>query len=198
MKLLQNRWVTSGLVVVAAGVVFYQFAPQIRRHGGAPAPRTVSSALTESTVPSVPAANPRTPPASRPIASAHTGLDLPYIQEHVSQWVDSPRRDPFLLLNVKRAESVLSRNDPPSPVAQWKLNAIWRQTGSRLAAINSGVYREGDSIHGYKVERIEDDQVVLRGTNGTQSLGFVRAPKREVVAPGASQASFSPPSSHRP
>ena len=59
-------------------------------------------------------------------------------------------------------------------MSQWKLKAIWHQTGSRLAVINNGIYTEGDLIEGYKLETIESDGVWLRGPTGREGLGFGR------------------------
>jgi hypothetical protein len=63
-----------------------------------------------------------------------------------------------------------------SPVRHWKLKSIWRQTGSQLAAINSGVYTVGDVIEGYRIERIESNQVWFNGPTGRESLSFTNAP----------------------
>ena len=58
-------------------------------------------------------------------------------------------------------------------MSHWKLKAIWRQTGSRLAAINKSIYAEGDLIgEGYRIQAIESDRVWFQGPTGRESLGF--------------------------
>ena len=79
-------------------------------------------------------------------------------------------RDPFQLIGAPSR----TKRDPsiPSPVLSWKLKAIWRQTGGSLAAINNGVFAEGQDIQGYKLERIEGDRVWFQGPDGMESLDF--------------------------
>src|SRR5262249_49140099 len=84
------------------------------------------------------------------------------------EWLGSPKRDPFHNTTAKGSGA------PPSPVPGWKLSAIWRQTGSRVATINGTIYQEGDQIEGYTIERIESDRVWFRGPIGTEALGFTK------------------------
>ena len=181
MKLMDNPWVVGGLCVIAVAVVGYQFLPAHSGAGVSPAPRvSVSPAPASSSVtpaPSVPATvvmaaqaaarttagTNATPPASL--------IDRVYMQSHFAQWLQAPQRDPFLLVAAAKtsAAAVLV-----SPVRHWKLKSIWRQTGSQLAAINKGVYSEGDVIEGYRIEHIESDQVWFNGPTGRESLGFAK------------------------
>ncbi len=176
MKMLQKPWVSGGLMVIALAVLLYQMGPHIGlrsrtgsapRNSQTPLPAPAASAITTAPAP---AAAPRTGPAS----VAQVPMERAYIQEHLAEWVDAPKRDPFLLLSDNTSGAMFAMNQSPSPVAQWKLRAIWRQTGGRLAVINTNLYREGDLLQGYRVERIDEDQVVLRGTNGTERLRFPR------------------------
>jgi hypothetical protein len=110
-------------------------------------------------------------PAETPTAkseeSGELAIDRNYARAHLSEWLNAPRRDPFLL------ESAFPANlHGPSPLLSWKLKAIWRQTGGRVAAINDRVYAEGDSIQGYRIVRIEGDEVWLDGPRGKERLGF--------------------------
>jgi hypothetical protein len=168
MKLLNDPRVVGSLVLVAAIVVAYQtFHPQWRRapaaKGQPPAPApTIPASVNE--------------PASAPAPAAKTDLPVPeagidhnYAEARIGEWIASPRRDPFLLAVDLPARRVA---DSPSPVAQWKLKAIWRQTGHHLAAINQGIYGEGDVIQGYKIVRIEDDQVWFQGPTFPERLCF--------------------------
>ena len=170
MKVLRSGWVTGLLVLVAVGVVFYQvFLPYWQR--GHP---VVTKNVTPEPVrpPSVNMASQNLPPvAPKPtvVPSTNAPMDSNYIVGRFPVWLDSPARDPFMFVEQNPEPD---RAEAPSPIQQWKLHGIWRQTGSRLAAINSGIYKEGDQIDGYTVERIDIDQVWFRGTNRIEHLGF--------------------------
>jgi hypothetical protein len=80
----------------------------------------------------------------------------------------------------------------PSPIAKWKLNAIWDQTGSRLAVINNAVHQVGDEIAGFKILRIESDEVWFQGPRRKERLGlqnrgpaFLRDPSFRPAGTGA-------------
>ena len=185
MKMLRSPWVVGALVVVAVVVVFFQaFKPQWQRWRA----RVESSVETKTTV-----ASPATKSAGKPLASApnsakpaaktpsvyapppknpelpQKGIDADYVASRFVGWVSSPPRDPFLSVAASRTDTN-SVAEGPSPVPTWKLSGIWRQTGGRSAAINGLVYSEGDEIEGWKVERIEADQVIVRGTNRVERL----------------------------
>lgn len=171
MRLLRSPWVTGILVLVAVVVVFFQvlkpYWPRLSpfKKQAAAAPVAAVSAPPVNTAPAAVAVV--TP--DRVIAS-ETTMDRSFVESRFSSWVDSPPRDPFLLL-APVAPEVLSPN-APSRVAQWKLKGIWRQSGSRVAVIDKGIYHEGEMIGDYKVERIEDDQVWLLGPTRRESLRF--------------------------
>jgi hypothetical protein len=75
-------------------------------------------------------------------------------------------------------EPGLLNQETNSPVPTWSLQAIWNQTDSRLAVINGRVCRVGDVIEpGYKLIRIEKDEVWIQGPNRNERLGFPE-PKR--------------------
>jgi hypothetical protein len=201
MKLLRSPWVVGALVVVAIVVVAFQaFKPQWQRWrtrvGGAvsakadagrgapnaavnpPAPVSKSNQAAPKT-PSVyapPPKNPGTPAKS---------IDANYVASRFVDWVSAPPRDPFLAVTVSRSDTN-SVAEGPNPVPTWKLTGIWRQTGGRSAAINGQIYSEGDEIEGWKVERIEADQVVFRGTNRVERLTiFSSIPGSPPSAPTA-------------
>jgi hypothetical protein len=194
MKPLNNPWIVGGLCVIAAGVVIYQtLAP---RGSGGIAPNDL--ALLPATTPTGPATGAFASSPSEPArTTARTTLgtnvappapliNLIYVQSHLTQWMDSPPRDPFLFSPPGKPAPAPAA--PASPLSHWKLKAIWRQTGSRLAAINNGVYAEGDWIEGYRIERIESDCVWFQGPLRRESLGFTKpqpppAPPAETNAP---------------
>jgi len=172
MKFLQNPWIVGALAAGAAVVVGYQFL----------APHWKSRRVTKQTAPvnaphATPAPQPK--PSSRDLtaeldsnASAlQTNIDQSYLTTRFAAWVNSPQRDPFLLLS---GESHGQNNETNSPLMTWKLRAIWNQTGGRLAVINRGVYAEGDEIEGYRVVRIEGSEVWFQGPHRPERLGFDR------------------------
>ena len=182
MKLLGNPWGVGLLCVIAVAVVGYQFLPPRSGAGVSPVPPLGVSAApappSVTPVPSVPATSAlSTQAATRTAAGTNaappaTPIDRAYVQSHFAQWLQAPQRDPFLLVTAAKpsaAAAVLV-----SPVIHWKLNSIWRQTGSRLAVINNAIYAEGDVIEGYKIEQIESDRVWFQGPTGRESLGFAK------------------------
>lgn len=168
MKLFQNPWVAGGLAVVAVGVVFYLvFLPRLKTSRGTPVQpgAALAAAGASAGSASVLAPPPKTVPP--PVAE----IDLNYAQTHFQEWIDTPARDPFLL-NFAIAPPPKAPQEV-SPVALMKLKAIWRQTGGGLAAIDHGLYREGEEIvPGYKLDRIERDQVWIQGPEKQERLDF--------------------------
>lgn len=185
MKLLRNPIVTGILAVVALAVVFYQA-------GGAKLLRARPKAPSATAI-----APPTAPPAANPVATAanpardngspatginsnresampsNRAVDREFAAANFKHWIrDSRLRDPFLLLQPAVEAVDTTAAETNSPVATWKLKAIWNQTGSRLAVINNGVYRVGDEIEGYKILRIENDEVWFQGQNRKERLGF--------------------------
>lgn len=161
MKPLQNPWIVGALAVVAVGVACYQFVPSrwLSRPAAQPAPAEPMPA--HAPAPSAPAS---TVSKSKTGVQPEASIDRSYFQSRLPNWVDSPARDPFQALTPQEAAAA-------SPVQQWKLKAIWRQAERNLAAINKGVYAEGDVIEGYKLVAIEDGQVWFQGAT-RERLGF--------------------------
>jgi hypothetical protein len=170
MNLLRNPIVVGGLVVIALGIIGYQFF-QPRWPGTRSAPPSIAPALQAT-------AQPVVATAPRPATNASTnppllergvngGIDKDYVRSHLNEWIDTPGRDVFVVLSTNSAAG-----QQQSPVASWHLKAIWRQTGGRLAAINRGIYKEGDLLEGYTLERIEADQVWFQGPNTKERLVF--------------------------
>lgn len=191
MNLLRNPIVTGALAAVAVAVVLYQF-------GGAKLFRSTPKAApsTSAVAPPAPATLPVLPGPQAGVASqpdgarsaptdsnasaelALVGVNREYAAAHYKAWVsESRRRDPFLLIQLSADDASLSRTATNSPVASWKLKAIWNQTGSRLAVINNSVYRVGDEIQGYKILRIENNEVWFQGPGRKERLGFEAPPK---------------------
>ena len=106
------------------------------------------------------------------------GVDAALVEQRFKAWVSAPARDPFLLLASVAREPGLLSDETNSPVATWTLQGIWNQTDSRLVVINDRVWRVGDEIEpGYKLIRIEKDEVWFQGPYRNERLGFPEAKK---------------------
>ena len=194
MKVLRNPWVTGGLCLAALVVVYLQlFQDKSSQPARGTQPSTAGSIAPISTQKAASASDQPVQPRNNEIAG--TGIDRRYAQAHLSEWIDNPRRDPFLLETPMVDKD---GNQTSSPIGRWKLKAIWRQTGGRVAAINDRVYEEGDEIQGYKIERIEGDQVWFEGPHGKERLTFSKpAPPRPAKsAPAPANPADSPKSSN--
>jgi hypothetical protein len=184
--------------LAAVGVVCLQIfqgkAPRASAGGETPPVPAIAPAVPQKNASS-------SPEAIQPRANeiVGTAIDRRYAQAHLSEWIDTPRRDPFLL---EGPASDNTGSQSPSPVALMQLKAIWRQTGGRVAAINNQVYQEGDAIRdirdaqgkkieGYKIDKIEGDQVWVDGPRGPERLGFAK-PKTSH-APPAGPNPVNPP-----
>jgi hypothetical protein len=63
-----------------------------------------------------------------------------------------------------------------SPISKWRLNGIWDQNGGKLAVINKHVHRVGDEIEGYKIIRIEGEEVWFQGPKRKERLALEQHP----------------------
>ena len=203
MNPLRNPIVVGILAVVAVGVIVYQtFGAKFIRPGFAEKKLELGSA--KSAPPAAPAPAPVKPGVITTIpAATYTNLaealDLPEevdaatVETRFNTWVSAPLRDPFLLLRRAVEEPSSSLADTNSPVPGWTLTAIWNQTGSRVAVIDTStnsqphqrVYQAGDYVvENYKVLRIERDEVWIQGPRVNERLGF--ASSRVGAAPPVS------------
>jgi hypothetical protein len=170
MNLLSNKWVVGALAVIALAVVWFQVVqPHMPHSSPAPqSPQASSPVLPPASTAAQPSIAASTPHIAGTNLVPEDGLNRTYIASNFSTWFEAPQHDPFQMQVSTNSASGTTN----SPVASWKLKGIWRQTGSRLAAINKGIYAEGDEIEGYKLEKIEDDQVVFQGPSAQETLSF--------------------------
>ena len=96
-------------------------------------------------------------------------IDLDTAESNYQRLAEAPGRDPFLWIEPSSSTPVFS------PINLLKLRAIWRQSGSQAVVINDRVYLEGETIAGFKIERIDADQVWLRGAEKAEPLTFERS-----------------------
>ena len=94
-------------------------------------------------------------------------LDQDYAGSHWAGWVESPKRDPFLLI-----KPVVAAPPRTNFFVHFVLKAIWRQNGASLAAINDGVYRLGDSLDEYRVQSIGNQGVWLEVNSHKEFISF--------------------------
>lgn len=156
-KLLRNRLVVAGLVVVALASVFFSARKELRRALG---PRWTAFQQPASP-PSRAELAPAVPmPVSGSTNVAHGGsptIRRELARSRQARWVEAPERDPFAIFSGL----AVTRPDPKKALAI-QVSAIWRQSGQQLAVINGRVVREGDQAFDYTVERIESGAVFLR------------------------------------
>ncbi len=165
MKILSNPWFTGALVAAAAGLVIYQVLGATGRRSSsvASAPSTASAVLP------APVAATTTTMAARP-SEESSAMDRKQVELHLGEWIEKPQRDSFSApVSTRRAATT------NAAAARWHLKAIWAQTGGRVAAINNGIYSEGDHLEELTVERIEDHQVWLKGPAGRELIEFASA-----------------------
>ena len=198
MKLFRSPWFVGLLAVVAVFTVFFNvFRPQWNRWRARMDSSTSQTAvvaqqtgmakpLVAPVAPQAAVAAPRIPkvyaPGPRTAGQTRDTILVDYVALHFRQWVDAPHRDPFLApssLTIGSATNVLAEGT--NSVQTWILSGIWRQTGGQLAAINGQVYSEGDEIEGWRIEKIDVDQVWFRGTNNV--LERLRFKQFEAIPP---------------
>lgn len=184
MKLLRNPAVTGVLVLIAVGVVAYQVIQGTRGRGGGQREAMAAAATSEpASAPSLSraSAGPKTSSAANSL-SKQPGIDRRLIGMQFHSWVQGASRDPFQLNHGATPKKVIPIN-APSPTAKWKLKAILLQTGSRMAIINNQIYREGDSIDGYRIVSIDEDTVWFQTPDSREHLGFQKRSPVPVVLP---------------
>jgi hypothetical protein len=183
MKLLRNPIVTGALAVIAVVVVYLQIAPHARfsflSASAPPAPYLPPPAPAAAPVVTTAPLPASAQPASATLAEADiapkAAVNREFVELHFDGWVNWPQRDPFLVLTPDPPESKNKDVDANSPVGSWKLHGIYAQSGSKpYALINRGVYREGDEIQGYKLIKIEGEEVWFQGPRRKERLGFDR------------------------
>jgi hypothetical protein len=199
MKLLRNPVVTGVLVLIALGVVVYQVMQGSRGRGSSPvnaagtlpaaAPAPVGSG---SSAVAATAAGPTDPWFG---AKHQPGIDRNLVGMQFHKWVAGAARDPFQLNRGATQKKVAIA--APSALAKWKLQAILLQTGSRMAAINGRIYREGDTVDGYRIVSIDEDTVWFQTPDSREHLGFQRRNPAPLPAPApptaGGEAKSSPP-----
>ena len=187
MKFLRNPIVSGVLAVVAIFVLVYQFTGgAMARYRPAGITQRVVKELVNATAP-IPTPPPPPPAATNQLAESTTpvpdpSIDRAYLEARFARWVASPLRDPFLLFSTDPKDKKGEEEDA-SPITKWELNAIWNQTGGKLAVINKRVHQIGDEIEGYKIVKIEGNEVWFQGPKRKERLPLKTKEKAPAVLP---------------
>lgn len=171
MKLLRNPIFVVLLLVAAIAVAYSSMKPKSRP---ARSSRPAAGAATNVAAKAKPAGktNAVTAAAVRP----ERPIDVAYVEKHAQEWMEAPARDPFFAYNLLKQANRQATNPPVRLV----LTAIWRQTGGIFAVINGTVCSEGDKVEGFRVERIEDDRVILENDEWREVVRFPGAATSEL------------------
>jgi len=160
------------------------------------ASKTISSPLVTATVTKLIDAM-KAVQAAPPAVAKRENMNAPELKNLALAWNSSPLRDPF-----KRRGAISEK----SAREQLTLTGILRQTDSDLAVINNAIIAVGESILGFRIEKVEPDRVWLSGPNGQESIEFkyfVQAPKPPQTPdtpekPAENPVSAAPPEPRRP
>ena len=192
-KLLQNKWVVSGLATVALGCVAGNFVKFPSRTALTAAAREASPIEAEGT----------------PVSYQVPGVTR--FERAVRSWrdlfpVERAAHDPFAwpaLAGTSRGTAPQITAAPTNlanllvpPV--FVLQAVSVEADRAFAVINQTVVTEGDQIYGYRVERIIPTQVRLMGALGPLNVTMIQTPPREKVPTAKPPAADLPPASARP
>lgn len=161
-KLLQNKLVVSGLVVVAILCIAANFMklPSLR-------------ALTAS------AREPEAPAAST-AATAYNVPGITQFSRRYTNWqtllpIDPMARDPFAPA-ISGVPAMGKRPGTNQPVPEFTLQGVSIEGDRAFAVINQTVVTEGESLSGYRVDRIAPGQVALSGRAGTLVVHMIPPP----------------------
>jgi hypothetical protein len=197
LKLLRNPIVTGLLVLAALGMVVYQiYAPRWER-SRAIVPQPVAAAVAAvAHVLAPPPALAIPHPAENPALAElvpEASIDRDFAKTHFDAWVESPSRDPFLLLGVQPVDPQELGLDTNSPIRKLKYKGMLDQTGGRVAVIDHDVYQRGDEIKGYKIIEISSDEVWFQGPRAKERLGREQLPSLTNFFPRSATAPVRQP-----
>jgi hypothetical protein len=119
-------------------------------------------------------------------------IDRTYLEGRFAKWVTAPLRDPFLLFSADPKDKTKEDEEFASPISKWHLNAIWDQTGGKLAVINKRVHVVGEEIEGYKILKIEGEEVWFQGPKRKERLALEKRGPAIIPNPVFLPASTQP------
>ena len=163
MKLLRSPWVAGLLVGIALAGAGWKFWPRHTRPAAEPAGHTLPQAAAASLMTGT-LTNNRT---NR--LWPETPIEMDLAESNYLRLADSSARDPFQMTTPAAPTVAVF-----SPLNALKLRAIWRQADNRVVVINDRVCLEGDTVEGFRLERVDGDCVWLKGPEKTEQLTFDR------------------------
>ena len=184
-KLLQNKLVVAALAIVALLSVAANFVKL---------PKRLSPAAARE-----PSADPAVPfPSSHQIPGETEFSRTPRAWNDYFP-VDTSARDPFApnvqSTTVERPVAApINPTLPPTLVLQ----AVSIEANRPFAVINQTVLTEGESINGYRIEKILPTHVRLSGSLGIITVDMARASQRQKTPTANAPAAVLPPVTTRP
>jgi hypothetical protein len=191
VKLLRNPIVTGLLVLAAIGMVGYQIYTPRWQSARAFVPRPVAAAVaavTQALAPPTPITVPHSENAEAAEVKPDMRIDREYIKSHFDTWVESPQRDPFLLLGAQPITPEEIGPDTNSPIRKLTYKGMIDQTGGKYAMIGGVPYIVGEEIEGYKIIEITSDEVWFQGPKAKERLGRYVIPLHTNAIPHAPTA----------
>lgn len=184
-KLLQNKLVVTALAVVALLSVAANFVKL---------PKRLSLAAARE-----PSADPAVPTPSNFQVPGETEFS-----RNLRSWndyfpVDASARDPFApnVQSTTVEQPVVAPTNPTLPPTL-VLQAVSIEANRPFAVINQTVLTEGESINGYRIERILPTHVRLSGSLGIITVDMARASQRQKTPTANAPAAVLPPVTARP
>jgi len=189
MKPLQNPLVVAAMAAVALALVALNFIAPLWRTARPFRNQPDAGASAEAHQAGPADAEAQEPQDTAQQAAANP-IDTGYALGHLTEWIESPPRDPFALYPKRTRDS---DKNAVTAAEVLRLNAVWRQTGSQLAVINGQIVAEGQTIQGFEVERVEAESVWVRGAQGRECIEFrpldSRGATNQAQAPKGSPSS---------
>ena len=186
-----KTWTISLLAIGAVGFMAYQIMQSRAVRYNPPLPVPLLPALVATNSAAATAAGTQSP-TNLPT------IDVAFVETHWSQWVEAPHRDPFLQIKPVFVPVKVVKTNQVSQLDHFTLKAIWRQHGVSLAAINQGIYRQGDALEDYQIGRIDDKGVWLEINGRKELLGFARPTRMSAPEIPAAEAPAPEPQPNDP
>jgi hypothetical protein len=165
MSLLQNKFFVTLMAIVAVAAVGYNLGlPAWKKYQAKRRP-----AISSTTTATSPLA---TQTRVEPSNTKRRGIDRSFVASRYEEWLLSPARDPF----AYHGGMPIVQTDVPPAASVLKLQAVWRQTGGRLAVVNQQILREGEVISFFLVEKIDADAIWVLSPNGSERVSFDTGP----------------------
>lgn len=164
-KILENKWVVTGLIVAAVGAIGWNFRASL------PGMNLVANAREAVSEEVVSGSQPEDPhsPSSLVLSTNRLRMNADLNQWRQTASESEIKRDPFSFPVKEQAPDGSPAADSAAPPLV-TLQAISMRGESGLAVINRQVVAAGDTVSGYEVISISAAEVVVRGYGERKSL----------------------------